>query len=110
MMIITEFKAYGKIIQYQAIDEAIRTVKFVRNSCLRLWMDNKGLNKYDLNKYCKILAKEFPFASELNSTARQAAAERAWLEVTVRIVEPCLDAVAHGGNPQDRAASLLQKF
>ncbi|NEO75193.1 hypothetical protein [Moorena sp. SIO4G3] len=24
-------------------------------------------------------------------------------EVTVRIKKPCLDAVAHGGNPQDRA-------
>ncbi len=42
-------------------------------------MDNigeKSLTKYDLNKYCKILAKEFPLASELNSTARQAAAVR----------------------------------
>ncbi|OLT58300.1 transposase [Moorena bouillonii PNG] len=87
-MIIVELKAYGKPHKYQAIDEAIRTVKFIRNSCIRLWMDNKGTGKYDLSKYCKILAKEFPFANELNSTARQAAAERAWLEVTVRIVEP----------------------
>ncbi|NEO46533.1 MAG: transposase [Moorea sp. SIO4A3] len=87
-MIILEFKAYGKKQQYQAIEEAIRTVKFVRNSCLRLWIDNKGINKYDLNKYCKVLAKEFPFTNALNSTARQAAAERAWLEVTVRRVEP----------------------
>ena len=51
-------------------------------------MDKKGTGKYDLSKYCKVLAKQFPFANELNSTARQAAAERAWLEVTVRIVEP----------------------
>ncbi|AOX02770.1 transposase [Moorena producens PAL-8-15-08-1] len=80
-MIIYEFKAYGKQPQYQAIDDAIRTSQFVRNKCLRLWMDNKGkksITKYDLNKYCKILADEFPFANELNSTARQAAAERAW--------------------------------
>ncbi|NEO92150.1 MAG: transposase [Moorea sp. SIO3G5] len=80
-MIILEFKAYGKKLQYQSIDEAIRTTKFVRNSCLRLWMDNKGLSKYDLNKYCKTLAKNFPFANELNSTARQAAAERAWSSI-----------------------------
>ncbi|NER85970.1 RNA-guided endonuclease TnpB family protein [Moorena sp. SIO3A2] len=80
-MIIIEFKAYGKESQYQAIDEAIRTVKFVRNSCLRLWMDNKGTGKYDLSKYCKVLAKQFPFANELNSTARQAASERAWSSI-----------------------------
>ncbi|NEO95333.1 MAG: transposase [Moorea sp. SIO3G5] len=87
-MIILEFKAKGKESQYSAIDEAIRTVKFIRNSCIRLWMDNKGTGKSDLSRYSKILAKEFPFANELNSTARQAASERAWLEVTVRIVEP----------------------
>ena len=87
-MIIIEFKAYGKPIQYQAIDEAIRTVKFIRNSCIRLWMDNKGTGKYDLSKYCKILAKEFPFANELNSTARQAAAERAWSSIS-RFFENC---------------------
>uniref|UniRef100_A0A1D9FZI9 Transposase n=1 Tax=Moorena producens (strain JHB) TaxID=1454205 RepID=A0A1D9FZI9_MOOP1 len=87
-MIIIEFKAYGKRNQYSAIDEAIRTVKFIRNSCIRLWLDNKGTGKYDLSRYCKVLAKEFPFANELNSSARQAASERAWLEVTVRRVEP----------------------
>ncbi|NEO91788.1 MAG: transposase [Moorea sp. SIO3G5] len=87
-MIILEFKAYGKKAQYQSIDEAIRTTKFVRNSCLRLWMDNKGLSKYDLNKYCKTLAKNFTFANELNSTARQAAAERAWSSIA-RFFENC---------------------
>ena len=88
MMILLEFKAYGKSIQYQAIDEAIRTVKFIRNSCIHLWIDNKGTGKYDLSKYCKILAKEFPFANELNSTARQAAAERAWSSIS-RFFENC---------------------
>ncbi|NEO78518.1 transposase [Moorena sp. SIO4G3] len=87
-MIILEFKAYGKPHQYQAIDEAIRTVKFIRNSCIRLWMDNKGTGKYDLSKYSKVLAKEFPFANELNSTARQAAAERAWSSIS-RFFENC---------------------
>ncbi|AOX01107.1 transposase [Moorena producens PAL-8-15-08-1] len=87
-MIILEFKAYGKKQQYQSIDEAIRTVKFVRNSCLRLWIDNKGLTKYDLNKYCKTLAKDFSFANELNSTARQAAAERAWSSIA-RFYDNC---------------------
>ncbi|WP_424101864.1 hypothetical protein [Moorena producens] len=27
-----------------------------------------------------------------------------------KIVEPCLDAIASGGNPQDRAASLLKNI
>ena len=102
-MSIIEFKAYGKKEQYQSIDEAIRTVKFVRNSCLRLWMDNKGLSKYDLNKYCKVLAKEFPFANELNSTARQAAAERAWSSIS-RFFENCKKKV-----PGKKGYSRFQK-
>ena len=80
-MIILEFKAKGKESQYSAIDEAIRTVKFIRNSCIRLWLDNKGTGKSDLSRYSKILAKEFSFANELNSTARQAASERAWSSI-----------------------------
>ncbi len=35
-----------------------------------------GARQYDLNKYCAVLAKEYPFANALNSQARQAAAER----------------------------------
>ncbi|NEO92624.1 MAG: transposase, partial [Moorea sp. SIO3G5] len=87
-MIIIELKAYGKKHQYSAIDEAIRTVKFIRNSCIRLWIDNKGTGKYDLSKYCKVLAKQFPFANELNSTARQAASERAWSSIA-RFYDNC---------------------
>ena len=87
-MIILEFKAKGKNSQYSAIDEAIRTVKFIRNSCIRLWLDNKGTGKNDLSKYSKILAKEFPFANELNSTARQAASERAWSSIA-RFYDNC---------------------
>ncbi len=87
-MIILEFKAKGKESQYSAIDEAIRTVKFIRNSCIRLWLDNKGTGKSDLSKYSKILAKEFSFANELNSTARQAASERAWSSI-VRFYDNC---------------------
>ncbi|NEO50046.1 MAG: transposase [Moorea sp. SIO4A3] len=87
-MIILEFKTKGKESQYSAIDEAIRTVKFIRNSCIRLWLDNKGTGKSDLSRYSKILAKEFPFANELNSTARQAASERAWSSI-VRFYDNC---------------------
>lgn len=34
-MLLFELKAYGKSNQFKAADEAIRTAKFVRNSCLR---------------------------------------------------------------------------
>ena len=77
-MIVLEYKIKAKQYQLQAIDEAIRTSQFVRNKALRYWMDNKGVSKYDLNKYCRVLAKEFAFANNLNSTARQSSAERAW--------------------------------
>ncbi|NEO09956.1 MULTISPECIES: transposase [unclassified Moorena] len=87
-MIILEFKAKGKKHQYSAIDEAIRTVQFIRNSCLRYWMDNKRVNKFDLNKYSAVLANNFPFANELNSTARQSSAERAWSSI-IRFFDNC---------------------
>ncbi len=77
-MIVYEFKVKGKDRQYYAIDEAIRTSQFIQNKCLRYWMDNKNVGRYDLNKYCAVLAAEFPFADELNSMARQSAAERSW--------------------------------
>jgi putative transposase len=51
-MIVYEFKIKAKPSQYQAIDEAIRIGQFIQNKCLRYWMDNKGVNKYDLNKQC----------------------------------------------------------
>lgn len=77
-MIVYEFKCKGKSAQYEAIDDAIRTSQFIQNKCLRYWMDNEKIGKYDLNKYCAMLAAEFPFADELNSMARQSSAERAW--------------------------------
>ncbi|MGJ5673591.1 MAG: hypothetical protein ACR9NN_08280 [Nostochopsis sp.] len=87
-MIIYEFKIKGKNKQYCAIDDAIRTSQFIQNKALRYWMDNKKIGKYDFNKYCAVLAAEFSFASELNSMARQSAAERAWSAVA-RFYENC---------------------
>jgi hypothetical protein len=43
--------------QRAAIDEAIRTVQFVRNKCLRLWMDGRGIGDNDLQIYCAQLEK-----------------------------------------------------
>ncbi|MCJ2543287.1 RNA-guided endonuclease InsQ/TnpB family protein, partial [Thermostichus vulcanus] len=81
-MRVLEFKARVVPAQAAAINEAIRTAQFVRNKCLRLWMDEKGKNKYDLNKYCKVLAREFEWAKKLNSQARQASAEQAWSAIS----------------------------
>ncbi|MCF4968029.1 transposase, partial [Nostoc sp. CMAA1605] len=39
-MLVYEFKLKGKQQQFNLIDEAIRTALFVRNSCVRYWMDN----------------------------------------------------------------------
>ena len=81
-MLVFEFKAYGKSAQIKAIDDAIRTAQFIRNSCIRLWMDVQDTGKNDLQKYCAVLAANFPFANELNSMARQSSAERAWASMT----------------------------
>jgi putative transposase len=87
-MIVLEFKAYGKANQFSAIDEALRTVQFICNKALRFWIDEPNVSKYDLNKYCAVLAKEYSFVDELNSMARQASAERAWSAIS-RFFENC---------------------
>jgi len=51
-------------------------------------MDNKDIDKYDLSAYCAVLAKEFEFAANLNSMARQASAERAWAAIS-RFYDNC---------------------
>lgn len=80
-MLVIEAKLYGNKPQYQKLDEMIRTASFVRNSCLRYWMDNEGVGQYDLSRLCKELASEFEWAKKLNSMARQASAERAWASI-----------------------------
>jgi putative transposase len=80
-MLVFEDKLEGKKQQYERLDEAIRTARFVRNSCIRYWMDNKVVGRYELSAYCAVLGKEFPFAGKLNSQTRQAAAERAWVSI-----------------------------
>jgi putative transposase len=87
-MLVLEAKLKGKTEQYALIDEAIRTALFCRNKALRYWMDNKGSDKYDLNKSMPSLAKEFEFAKKLNSSARQSSAERAWSAIS-RFFENC---------------------
>src|SRR6266581_1814067 len=87
-MLIFEYKLDGSKAQYAAIDEAIRIVQFIRNKCLRLWMDTRGTNKNDLQCYCAVLAKDYSFAYLLNSQARQCAADRAWSAIS-RFYDNC---------------------
>jgi putative transposase len=87
-MLIYEYKIQGSKKQYAAINEAIRVTQFIRNKCLRLWMDTPKTGKNDLQCYCAVLAKEYDFAMCLNSQARQAAADRAWFAIS-RFYENC---------------------
>jgi len=87
-MLVLEAKLEGQKEQYGKLDEAIRTALFVRNSCLRYWMDNRDIGRYELSAYCAVLAKEFEWADNLNSMARQASAERAWSAIS-RFYDNC---------------------
>ncbi|MGB5593956.1 MAG: transposase [Crocosphaera sp.] len=80
-MFILEYKLKGKKHQYKSIDEAIRTVQFVRNKGLRYWEDNKGVGQKDIYKYTTELRNEYPFVKALNSTACQQACERTWTAI-----------------------------
>jgi putative transposase len=109
-MFVLEFKVEAKTKQYQAIDDAIRTAQFIRNKCLRYWMDNKGVDKYDLSAYCRVLAHDFKFAGELNSQARQASAERAWSSIS-RFFDNCKKKVAEKkGYPQFKKFSRSVEY
>lgn len=87
-MLVYEYKLDGNTQQYEAIEEAIRTVQFIRNKCLRKWMDARGVSKNDLQCYCAELACEYPFAARLNSQARQASADRTWFAIS-RFYDNC---------------------
>lgn len=99
-MLVLEAKLKGKTEQCSLIDEAIRTALFCRNKALRYWMDNRGADRYDLNKFMAVLAKEFEFANRLNSQARQSSAERAWSGIA-RFFDNCKKEIAgKKGYPQ----------
>jgi putative transposase len=90
-MLVIEYKVKAKSNQYRAIEEAILTVQFVRNKCLRYWMDAPKEAKIDgfaLNKYSTELRNSFDFVKNLNSMAVQASAERAWLAIS-RFYDNC---------------------
>jgi putative transposase len=74
IMLGIEFKVRKpKPEQCLAIEEAILKAQFVRNKCLRYWMDNRGVGKYDIYKYNTRLREEYQFVKDLNSHATQGA-------------------------------------
>ena len=80
-MLTLEYKLDGTHAQYTAMDEAIRVAQFIRNTCVRKWMDEQGVSRNDLQTQCAVLAQQFPFVAKLNSQARQASADRAWAAI-----------------------------
>lgn len=81
-MLVYEYKLDASPAQYARMDEAIRVGQFVRNKCLRLWMDGRGVGRSDLQAHCAALAAGYAFAAKLNSQARQASANRAWQAIS----------------------------
>ena len=58
-MLVYEMKIVGTMSKLAAINEAIRTGQFIRNKCLRFWIDaskEDKVNGFSLNKYTKVLA------------------------------------------------------
>jgi len=91
-MIVLEFKAKGETTQYAAIDEEIRTSQFVRNKAIRHWMDNPGVGQKDLYRLSKTLRQKDPFVKALNSSACQAAIEKAYSAIA-RFYDNCKKAI-----------------
>lgn len=107
-MFVLEAKLRGSTRQFAIIDEMIRTAGFVRNSCIRHWMDNRGVGQYDLSALCAVLAREYEWAKKLNSQARQASAERAWQSIK-RFYDNCKNpAIKKKGYPKFKKARSVE--
>src|SRR5438034_2553316 len=91
------------------MEEAIRTATFIRNKCLRLWMDGEKVGKYDLSAYCVPLSKEFGWAGKLNSQARQAAAERTWSSIA-RFYKECAEKPSRIAYPKFKKRGLSVEY
>jgi putative transposase len=89
-MIVYEAKLEGIDSQYRKLDEALRAGLFVRNACLRYWIDGHAKTRNDLSAYCKVLSDhpDFPWVKKLNSMARQAMSERTWAAIS-RFFDNC---------------------
>ena len=56
-------------------------MQFIRHTCLRKWLGERGSGDQALQASGSQLAKDVPFAALLNSQARQTSADRAWLSI-----------------------------
>lgn len=99
-MFVLKYKLKGKPKQYQAIDESIRTVQFVRNKCLRYWSGGKNISQKDIYRYVTKLRKEFAFVEALNSTACQQACERTWTSILKFYTQGENQVKGHKGYPK----------
>ncbi|NMG06716.1 hypothetical protein DP117_07470 [Brasilonema sp. UFV-L1] len=69
-VLVLEYKAKGNKAQYQAIESAIETTQFIRNKCLRYWIDSSrenNINNAAISRYSTVLRADFPFVAALNS-------------------------------------------
>ncbi|HEV8191698.1 MAG TPA: transposase, partial [Ktedonobacterales bacterium] len=64
-MLTPEYKLRGNRAQCDALDEAIRTVQFIRTQCVRLWMDQRGVTANDLQLYCALLTQRYSLVATL---------------------------------------------
>lgn len=89
-MITLEFKLKGKEAQYRIVDEMIRTFQFVRNKCLRFWMDGYNVKLSEVNAEATRVRHDpqWEWAGKLESSAAQAASERAMSAIR-RFYENC---------------------
>jgi putative transposase len=87
-VIVLESKIKAKKSQTESIDNAIRTTQFIRNKCIRFWIDNPGTGKTELMRRNTQLRAEYLWCKLLNSHACQAAVERAWSSIA-RFFDNC---------------------
>ena len=87
-MLTLEYKLDGTPAQYAAIDEGIRVVQFIRNTCLRAWMDRlpEGKNFEAMSLYTTVLEKRvcLCLSARLASAASQCATRLGGCEPVLR--------------------------
>lgn len=114
-MRVIEFKVKATQQQQQiAILEAIRIQQFIRNKCIRLWMDSSREDKINYASLCRFVTtlshdSDTPFVGKLNSTARQASAERAWFAIS-RFYNNCKKGLAQKGYPKFKKFSRSVEY
>jgi len=113
-MRVIEFKLKTNSHQEIAIQEAIRVGQFIRNKCLRFWMDSTKEDKVNYATLCRLTTElsnipEFSFVGKLNSMARQASAERAWFSIS-RFYDNCQRGLAKKGYPKFKKFSRSVEY